>query len=39
MNNYFKANGANRPAIVLAVLIAAAAALSAWFAYDTGARS
>ena len=39
MSNYFKANGANRPAIVLAVLIAAAAALSAWFAYDAGARS
>ena len=27
MNNYFKANGANQPAIVLAVLVAAAAAL------------
>jgi len=39
MNNYFKANGANRPAIVLAFLFAAAAAVSAWFAYDTGARA
>jgi regulator of protease activity HflC (stomatin/prohibitin superfamily) len=38
MNNYFRANGANRPAMVLAVMFAAAAALSAWFAYDTGAR-
>jgi regulator of protease activity HflC (stomatin/prohibitin superfamily) len=38
MSNYFKANGANRPAIVLAVVVLAAAALSAWLAYDTGAR-
>ena len=30
MNNYFRANGANRPAIVLAVLVAAAAAAIAW---------
>jgi regulator of protease activity HflC (stomatin/prohibitin superfamily) len=39
MNNYFKANGANRPAIVLAIVVLAVAALSAWHAYDTGARS
>jgi regulator of protease activity HflC (stomatin/prohibitin superfamily) len=39
MNNYFKANGANQPAIVLAVVVLAGAALSAWLAYDTGARS
>jgi len=38
MNNYFKANGANRPAIVLAVLFAAAAALSIWHAYDSGSH-
>ena len=38
MSNYFKANGANRPAIVLAVVVLAVAALSAWLAYDTGAR-
>ncbi|HEY7844282.1 MAG TPA: slipin family protein [Bradyrhizobium sp.] len=39
MNNYFKASGANRPAIVLAILFAAAAALSIWLAYDSGSRS
>jgi regulator of protease activity HflC (stomatin/prohibitin superfamily) len=39
MNNYFKANGANQPAIVLAVVVLAGAALSAWLAYDTGSRS
>jgi regulator of protease activity HflC (stomatin/prohibitin superfamily) len=39
MNNYFKASGANRPAIVLAIVVLAAAALSAWLAYDTGSRS
>ena len=38
MNNYFRANGANRPAIVLAILFAAAAALSIWLAYDSGSR-
>src|SRR5260370_18440113 len=38
MNNYFKASGANQPAIVLAVVVAAVAALSAWLAYDTGSR-
>jgi regulator of protease activity HflC (stomatin/prohibitin superfamily) len=37
--NYFKAKGANRPAIVLAVVVLAVAVLSAWFAYDTGSRS
>ena len=38
MSNYFKANGANRPAIVLAIVVLAVAALSAWLANDTGAR-
>ncbi len=38
MSNYFKANGANRPAIVLAIVVLAVAALSAWLAYDMGAR-
>jgi regulator of protease activity HflC (stomatin/prohibitin superfamily) len=38
MNNYFKANGANRPAIVLAIVVLAVATLSAWYAYDTGSR-
>src|SRR5260370_39517195 len=38
MNNYFKASGANQPAIVLAVGVAAVAALSGWLAYDTGSR-
>ena len=36
MSNYFSASGANRPAIVLAVVGLAAAALSAWLAYDSG---
>jgi len=39
MSNYFNASGANRPAIVLAALVSAAAALSAWLAYDSGTRS
>jgi regulator of protease activity HflC (stomatin/prohibitin superfamily) len=39
MNNYFKASGANQPAIVLAVVVLAGAVLSAWLAYDTGSRS
>lgn len=39
MNNYFNASGANRPAIVLAALVLAAAALSAWLGYDSGTRS
>jgi regulator of protease activity HflC (stomatin/prohibitin superfamily) len=38
MSNYFSASGANRPAIVLAVVGLAAAALSAWLAYDSGTR-
>ena len=38
MSNYFKANGANRPAIVLAAVVLAFAALVAWFAYDTSSR-
>ena len=39
MSNYFNASGANRPAIVLAALVSAASALSAWLAYDSGTRS
>ena len=39
MNSYFIAKGVNKPAIVLAVLIAAAAAYCAWHGYETGARS
>jgi len=39
MNNYFKASGANQPAIVLAIVVLAGAALSAWLAYDAGSRS
>jgi regulator of protease activity HflC (stomatin/prohibitin superfamily) len=39
MNNYFNASGANRPAIVLAAVVLAAAALSAWLGYDSGTRS
>src|SRR5690242_3190265 len=38
MNNYFRAKGVNKPAVVLAVLIMAAAAACGWFAYDTGAH-
>ena len=38
MNHYFIAKGVNKPAMVLAVLILAAAACSAWFGYDTGAH-
>jgi len=38
MNNYFKAKGVNKPAVVLAVLIMAAAVACAWFGYDTGAH-
>ncbi len=37
MSSYFK-NGANRPAVVLAFVVLAIAALSAWHGYDTGAR-
>jgi hypothetical protein len=39
MSNYFMANGANKPAIVLAALFAAAAALCVWFGESTGAHS
>ena len=35
MSNYFRAKGANQPAIVIAALILAFAALVAWFAYNT----
>ncbi|MGB6395966.1 MAG: SPFH domain-containing protein, partial [Bradyrhizobium sp.] len=38
MSNYFKAKGANQPAIVLAAVILAFAALVAWFAYNTNSR-
>src|SRR4051794_8376790 len=38
MNNYFKAKGANQPAVVLAVLVLAFAAAVAWYAYDTNSR-
>src|SRR5262245_63093893 len=37
MNNYFKAKGVNKPAIVLAVLILAAAAYCAWLGYSGNA--
>ena len=39
MINYFNASGTNRPAIVLAALLLAAATLSIWLAYDGGTRS
>ncbi len=38
MNRYFTAKGVNKPAMVLAVLIAAAAAWCAWLGHDTGVR-
>src|SRR5712671_830125 len=38
MNNYFKAKGANQPAIVLAIMVLAFAATVAWFAYVTNSR-
>ena len=38
MNHYFMAKGVNKPAMVLAVLIMAAAAYCAWLGYDTGAH-
>jgi regulator of protease activity HflC (stomatin/prohibitin superfamily) len=38
MNRYFTAKGVNKPAMVLAALIAAAAAWCAWLGQDTGAR-
>jgi len=39
MNHYFKAKGVNQPAIVLSILVAAAAAWSAWIGEQSGARS
>jgi regulator of protease activity HflC (stomatin/prohibitin superfamily) len=38
MNRYFTAKGVNKPAMVLAALIAAAAAWCAWLGQDMGAR-
>jgi regulator of protease activity HflC (stomatin/prohibitin superfamily) len=38
MNNYFKAKGANQPAIVLAVVVLAVAVAAAWFAYEANSR-
>ncbi|HTO61830.1 MAG TPA: slipin family protein [Bradyrhizobium sp.] len=38
MNNYLKASGANRPAIVLAALLLAVAAYLVWQAYEGGTR-
>jgi regulator of protease activity HflC (stomatin/prohibitin superfamily) len=38
MSNYFRAKGANKPAVVLAAVILAFAALVAWFAYNTNSR-
>jgi regulator of protease activity HflC (stomatin/prohibitin superfamily) len=38
MNNYFKPKGVNQPAIVLAVLVAAAAAWCAWQGEQNGVR-
>src|SRR6266436_5180352 len=38
MNNYFKAKGANQPAIVLAITVLAFAATVAWFAYVANSR-
>jgi regulator of protease activity HflC (stomatin/prohibitin superfamily) len=38
MNSYFKAKGVNQPAIVLAVLVAAAAAWCVWLGGQSGAR-
>ena len=38
MSNYFKANGANRPAIVLAAVVLAFAAAVAWLSYDASSR-
>jgi len=39
MSNYFKANGANQPAIVLAVIVLAFAALAAWLGYEGNSRA
>ena len=38
MNHYFIAKGVNKPAMVLAFLIMAAAVFCAWLGYDTGAH-
>lgn len=38
MNHYLSAKGANRPAIVLAVVFLTFAALAGWLAYDTNVR-
>ena len=38
MSNYLNENGANRPAIVLAVVVLALAVLAAWFSYETNTR-
>ena len=38
MNHYFIAKGVNKPAMVLAFLIMAAAAACAWLGYNTGAH-
>ena len=38
MNHYFIAKGVNKPAMVLAALIVAAAVFCAWLGYDTGAH-
>jgi regulator of protease activity HflC (stomatin/prohibitin superfamily) len=38
MNRYFTAKGVNKPAMVLAVLVAAAAAWCVWLGQNTGAR-
>ena len=38
MNNYFKAKGVNQPAIVLAVIVAAAAAWCAWLGQQSSAH-
>ena len=39
MSNYLGAKGANQPAVVLAVIVLALAAVAAWYGYETGSRS
>ena len=39
MSNYLNENGANRPAIVLAVVVLALAVLAAWFSYEANTRA
>jgi regulator of protease activity HflC (stomatin/prohibitin superfamily) len=39
MSNYLNENGANRPAMVLAVVVLALAVLAAWFSYQTNTRA